>query len=91
MTAYNNVFNPARGQKTTIKYATLAPGHVVIKLFSVTGTFVATLLDADMAAGRGSLDWDGRNISGSVVASGIYLLRIDAPGIHKTQKIAIIK
>ncbi|MDP3541546.1 MAG: hypothetical protein Q8T11_03660 [Elusimicrobiota bacterium] len=91
LTAYNNVFNPARGQKTTIKYATLAPGRVTMKLYTVTGTYIATLLDADMPAGRGSLDWDGRNISGSVVASGIYLLRIDAPGIRKTQKIAIIK
>ncbi len=91
LTAYNNVFNPARGQKATIKYATLTPGRVVIKLFTVTGTYVATLLDADMPAGRGTMDWDGSNVSGSVVASGIYLLRIDAPGIHKTQKIAIIK
>ncbi len=91
LTAYNNVFNPARGERATVKYATVTPGRVVIKLFTVTGTYVATLLDADMPAGRGSLDWDGRNVSGSVVSSGIYLLRIDAPGIHKTQKIAIIK
>lgn len=91
LTAFNNVFNPARGQKTTIKYATLTPGRVVIKLFTVTGTFVATVLDADMPAGRGTLDWDGRNVAGAVVASGVYLLRIDAPGIHKTQKVAIVK
>lgn len=91
LTAYNNVFNPARGQKTTIKYSTLEPGRVVIKLYTVTGTYISTLVDADMPAGRGTLDWDGRNLSGSVVASGIYLLRIDAPGIHKTQKVAIVK
>lgn len=91
LTAYNNVFNPARGDKTTVKYATLSTGRIVIKLYTVTGTYVATLRDADMPAGKGSLDWDGHNISGSVVASGVYILRIDAPGIHKTQKIAIIK
>ena len=91
LTAYNNVFNPARGEKTTIKYATIEAGHVTIKLYTVTGTFIATLVDEDMPAGRGTLDWGGRNVTGSVVSSGIYLLRIDAPGIHKTQKIAIIK
>ncbi len=91
LTAYNNVFNPARGEKATVKYATLTPGRVVIKLFTVTGIYVATLFDAETGAGRGSMDWDGRNLKGSVVASGIYLLRIDAPGIHKTKKIAIIK
>ncbi|MEK7234770.1 MAG: PepSY domain-containing protein [Elusimicrobiota bacterium] len=91
LTAYNNVFNPASGQKTTIKYATLTPGRVVIKLYTAVGTYITTLLDGDMPAGRGSMDWDGRNIAGSIVASGVYLLRIDAPGIHKTQKIAIVK
>ncbi len=91
LTAYNNVFNPAHGQKTTIKYATLEAGRVTIKLYTVTGTYIATLFDEDAPAGRGTMDWDGRNVTGSVVASGIYLLRIDAPGIHKTQKIAIIK
>jgi Zn-dependent metalloprotease len=91
LTAYNNVFNPGHGQKSTVKYATLQAGRIVIKLYTVTGTYIATLLDADMPAGRGNVDWDGRNISGAVVASGVYLLRIDAPGIHKTQKIAIVK
>lgn len=91
LTAYNNVFNPARGEAATVKYATLAPGRVVIKLFTVTGTYIATLLDEDMPAGRGTMDWTGRNASGSVVSSGVYLLRIDAPGLHKTQKIAIVK
>jgi hypothetical protein len=71
LTAYNNVFNPARGQKATVKYATLAAGRITIKLYTVTGTYIATLLDADMPAGRGSLDWDGRNVSGSVVATDL--------------------
>jgi Zn-dependent metalloprotease len=91
LTAYNNVFNPARGEKATIKYATTAPGRVHIRLFTVSGRYVATLLDSFQSAGKGSVDWDGRNISGSVVASGIYLIHIEAPGIRRTQKVAIVK
>ncbi|MBI3289715.1 MAG: hypothetical protein HYZ74_09385, partial [Elusimicrobia bacterium] len=49
------------------------------------------LLDEDVAAGKGSVDWGGKNLNGATVASGIYVVRIDGPGIHKTQKIAIIK
>lgn len=91
LTAYNNLFNPNHGEKTTIKYAIANRGRTTIKLFTNTGLFVATLLDADMPAGKGSLDWDGRNASGTVVASGIYIVRIVGPGISKSQKIAIIK
>jgi|CXWL01.1.fsa_nt_gi Zn-dependent metalloprotease len=91
LTAYNNVFNPAQGGKATIKYGVTGAGRVVIKLFTVTGTYVSTLLDADMPAGKGSLDWNGRNLSGAVVASGVYIVHIDGPGINKTQKVAIVK
>ena len=91
LTAYNNLFNPNHGEKTTIKYATAAPGRVVIKLYTNTGLFVTTLLDADEPAGKGSLDWGGVNGNGTVVASGIYIIRLEGPGIRKTQKIAIIK
>ncbi len=91
LTAYNNLFNPARGEKATVKYAVTSPGRVVIKLFTNTGIYVATLLDQDMPAGKGSVDWDGRNVNGSGVASGIYVVSIEAPGIRKTQKIAIVK
>ena len=91
LTAYNNVFNPANGEKATLKYATSSAGRVIIKLYTITGTYIATLLDAEKPAGKGSLDWNGRNINGAVVASGVYLVRIEAPGIRKTQKVAIIK
>ena len=47
--------------------------------------------DAEKPAGKGSLDWNGRNINGAVVANGVYLVSIEAPGIRKTQKVAIIK
>ncbi|MDX6770600.1 MAG: FlgD immunoglobulin-like domain containing protein [Elusimicrobiota bacterium] len=91
LTAYNNVFNPARGQKATIKYATSGAGRLTVKLYTVTGVLVATLFDGEVAAGKGSLDWDGRNLSGSVAASGIYVVRAEGPGLSKTQKIAIVK
>ncbi|MEK7388115.1 MAG: M4 family metallopeptidase [Elusimicrobiota bacterium] len=89
--AYNNVFNPLAGEKATIKYSIASSGHVVIKLYTVTGGYIATLLDDEKPAGKGTLNWDGRNSVGAVVASGIYLVRIDGPGIHKTQKVAIVK
>ena len=91
LTAYNNLFNPVRGEKATVKYAVSAPGRLSIKLYTVTGTHVYTLFDDVVPAGKGSVDWDGRNLAGSVVASGVYVVRAMGPGLDKTQKIAIIK
>ena len=92
LTAYNNIFNPALGQKATIRYELLTAGHVTLKLYTLNGNLVATLLDADEPAGKGnSVDWDGSNRAGVRVASGIYLLHMRAPGISKTQKIVVVK
>ncbi|MFA6003167.1 MAG: hypothetical protein WC881_03785 [Elusimicrobiota bacterium] len=91
LTAYNNVFNPKRGEKATFKYEILSPGHVTLKLFTLHGTLVRTLLDEDRPAGKGSVDWYGANMSGNTVASGIYLLDLKAPGIAQTQKVVVVK
>ena len=89
--AFNNIFNPAKGDKTTAKFDVQSGGRVTIKLYSMSGALIATLFDGEVESGKGSVDWSGRNLSGSVVASGIYLLRMEGPGISKTQKIAIVK
>jgi hypothetical protein len=89
--AYNNVFNPLSGGKATIKYQILAPGRLTLKLYTINGTLVATLFDGEAPAGKGSVDWAGRNVSGTVVASGVYVLQLEAPGISKRQKIVVVK
>lgn len=89
--AWNNVFNPARGQKTTVKYEITEPGHVLLRLFTRNGRLVRTLLDAYKPAGKGSVDWFGRNFSGGTVASGLYLLHIQAPGLNTTRKVIVVK
>ena len=91
MQAWNNVFDPMDGQKTTIKYQLQSSGHVSLKLYTLNGALVETLLDADEPAGQGSVDWYGKNLRGSTVASGVYLIHIDGPGISKTQKIVVVK
>ncbi|MEK7746335.1 MAG: FlgD immunoglobulin-like domain containing protein, partial [Elusimicrobiota bacterium] len=91
LSAWNNVFNPLRGEKATAKYEILEPGQVTLRLFTVNGSLVRTLVDEAKPAGKGSVDWDGTNSAGSRVASGIYLLHLKAPGITKTQKIIVIK
>ncbi|OGS40640.1 MAG: hypothetical protein A2506_00560 [Elusimicrobia bacterium RIFOXYD12_FULL_66_9] len=91
LAAYNNLFNPLRDEKATIKYAVSSPGRLSVKLYTVTGSLVLTLFDDVVPAGKGSLDWNGRNMGGAAVASGVYIVRAQGPGLDKTQKIAIVK
>jgi Zn-dependent metalloprotease len=91
VTAYNNVFNPLKGQQAIVKYATTGAGRMILTIYTVLGERVTTLLDSSVPAGLGSANWNGRNSAGNVVASGIYIVRAQGPGVDDTVKIAVIK
>ena len=48
-----------------------------VEVFDLSGRLVSRLSDEPTSAGRHALAWDGTDQSGSLVAPGIYLLRID--------------
>ena len=41
--AWNNIFNPNKGQEATIKYDVQSSGHLTIKIYTMNGLEVATL------------------------------------------------
>jgi hypothetical protein len=73
---YPNPFNPS----TNIRYMITAPAVVTIRVYSILGQEVTTLVNAPQAAGVYSLVWDGRNGSGVAMGSGTYLVRMMATG-----------
>ncbi len=86
-------------QKVNIRFVVTQPGKVNIKVFSLNGTFVKELVNNDFATGvyglPGStypLSWDARNMNGTLVASGVYLISTEMAGGHQEfQKVAVIK
>lgn len=86
----NNVFNPAKGGKTTIWY-NVAGSWVKLQIYTFDGLLVKTLVDEDKPAGYYSEFWDGKNSDEEIVASGIYLLYFEVNGTKQVKKIAIVK
>ena len=75
---YPNPFNPT----TTIQFELPEPANVQLKVFDVFGQEVETLVDHLQGAGTFRELWNGRNSSGSQVASGIYFYRLVATSLH---------
>jgi hypothetical protein len=85
--AYPNPWRIDQHRDMLIHFVNL-PAHSTIKLFSVSGHKVRTLI----AEADGSAGWDRTNDSGQSVASGIYLFSINDPAGNETSgKLAIIK
>jgi hypothetical protein len=98
VTNYPNPFHPGEAP-TTIAYKLDDNATVTLKIFTLTGGLVYeksfTPGSPGGSAGLNEVAWDGRNGKGDVVASGGYVLRIEAAGKGETlhtmlRKIAVV-
>ena len=71
---YPNPFNP----ETRINYELPAINRVKITIYNLSGQLVRTLFDGEQSVGRYTVSWDGVNAVGDRVASGVYLVRMEA-------------
>lgn len=64
---------------------------VKIQVYNVQGQLVRILEDRPLSAGRYTVQWDGRDILGEFVSSGVYFYKLVAGDIVLTQKLAVMK
>jgi len=70
---YPNPFNPT----TTISFDLVRPGQVALRIYSVNGSLIRTLIDRPMIAGTHRIRWDGKTDKGSDVSTGVYFYRLE--------------
>jgi hypothetical protein len=88
-----NPWKPSMGD-LEIRYvvpAIAAGGTVTVKVYTLGGDLVRTLVNEAMPAGSHPARWDGRNSRGQKVASGVYLLLVETKAGKRLQKLAVIK
>ncbi|KAB2919448.1 MAG: T9SS type A sorting domain-containing protein, partial [Bacteroidetes bacterium] len=79
---YPNPFNPS----TTIRYAIPRASQVTLKVYSMTGALVATVVNAQKDAG-----WHEAKFNAGTLASGIYIYRLTAGDFSYTRKMMLLK
>ncbi|HHM24055.1 MAG TPA: T9SS type A sorting domain-containing protein, partial [Bacteroidetes bacterium] len=84
---YPNPFNPA----TTIQYDLPKSTLVELSIYNLKGQKVRTLVQGVQEAGRHQAVWDGRNFSGQMAASGLYLIVFSTPEFHQVKKCLLMK
>lgn len=86
----NNLFNPVKGEKVTFRYSVLE-GHVSLRVRTLRGAPVKTVVDEDKSAGAHVAEWDGKDESGRPVASGVYLVLFKANRLESIEKVVVVK
>ena len=89
---YPNPFNP----ETWIPYHLATPADVTLRIYSVSGVLVRTLVLGYQPAGiyqnrSRAAYWDGKNDTGEPVASGIYFYTLSAGQATMTRRMVIQK
>jgi hypothetical protein len=83
---YGGSPNPFSG-RTTIAFALPRSEHTHIAVYDVAGRLVKRLVDEVLPAGRHHVAWKGQDGRGRPVASGIYLVRMQAGSYGAVRKI----
>ena len=77
---------------TSIPYALPNPEIVTIAVYNVLGEKVASLIhEEDKPAGYHAVIWDARNDAGQAVASGLYIVKLEAGDFISTRKTILVK
>jgi hypothetical protein len=82
-----NPFNPS----TVISFYIESKQKVSLIVYNNQGRFIRTLLENTMHAGRHSIDWDGKNISGNHVSSGVYFYVLRTADNRIVKKMTLIR
>jgi hypothetical protein len=80
--------NPSSGC-VSICFGLPMPADCSCKIYDVRGQLVTTLVDETYLAGRHLMEWDGRDRTGRVAASGIYFCRLQAASETLTTKLTL--
>jgi len=87
---HQNAPNPVAGV-TEIRYEVARAADVNIKVYNAMGQLVTTLVDGRVEPGRYAANWDGKNLAGERVSSGVYFYKMNAGNFNATKKMLILK
>ena len=87
MSSYPNPFNP----ETTISYELTQSGSVDLAVYNMLGQKVSTLINGFVDAGSYKSVWNGLDINGAEMPSGIYMLRLTSANNSISEKVTLLR
>lgn len=84
---YPNPFNP----ETRISFQLPEANQVRLEVFDVLGRKIRVLIDQNLTAGVYDVRWDGKDQYGLVMASGVYVYRLQAGKYQQIRRMLLLK
>ena len=84
---YPNPFNP----ETVIRYQVAEKSHVQLNIYNLMGQVVRTLVNGQQGQGSYSIQWNGRDLRGNEVPTGVYFVKMAAGSFEQLRKMTLIR
>jgi hypothetical protein len=84
---YPNPFNPS----TNIKYALPVASNVKVEIFNMLGQLVNTLVNQHQQAGTYNTVWNGNDLNGNQVSTGVYVYKLTTDNFVSAKKMILVK
>ncbi len=75
----------------SLRYQLAQPGAVTLRIYDVAGRAVRTLVAQDQTPGYYERRWEGTNEHGWKMTSGVYFVRLEAPGYTMSRRVTLIR
>ena len=75
----------------TVKLSGMSTKPVSVRVYSVEGELVSTVLESGSVNGERSLTWDGRNDAGQAVSTGTYFIVVSEGENNTTRKVVLTR
>ena len=84
---YPNPFNPT----TSISFNLPDASRVKLSVYTNLGQLIKVLVDEELPAGQYQAVWNGLDVNGNVLASGLYLYQLKTEQFVRTNKMVLMK
>jgi hypothetical protein len=81
----------ASGSGVDIRYSVPMRGRVLITIHDVLGRSARVLVDGEVGSGGHAVTWDGTDVRGAGVASGVYFARMVYGNEVKTLRVVLVR
>jgi hypothetical protein len=84
---YPNPFNP----QISVDFSLAQSQRARLAVFDLAGNQVAEIEDRMFAKGAHSVRWNGTDVNGRAVSSGVYLVQVKTAGLNESHKVTLLR